>query len=53
MSLAMFAAPFDENTEINNDNLENNLISKKDKPITKLKKNILKRILIQIKLIQC
>lgn len=29
MSLAMFAAPFDENTEINNDNSENNLISKK------------------------
>ena len=29
MSLAMFAAPFDENTETNNDNSESNLITKK------------------------
>jgi hypothetical protein len=29
MSLAMFAAPFDENTEMNSDNSESNLITKK------------------------
>jgi hypothetical protein len=29
MSLAMFAAPFDENTEMSNDNSESNLITKK------------------------
>ena len=38
MSLAMFAAPFDENTEINNDNSENNLISKKRQAHNKTQK---------------
>jgi hypothetical protein len=38
MSLAMFAAPFDENTEINNDTSENNLISKKRQAHNKTQK---------------
>ena len=38
MSLAMFAAPFDENTEINNDNSENNLINKKRQAHNKTQK---------------
>jgi hypothetical protein len=38
MSLAMFAAPFDENTEINNDNSENILISKKRQAHNKTQK---------------
>ena len=38
MSLAMFAAPFDENTDINNDNSESNLISKKRQAHNKTQK---------------
>ena len=38
MSLAMFAAPFDENTDMNNDNSESNLITKKRQAHNKTQK---------------